>query len=124
MSRCRNSLFRNFEKLRPRKIGFSMKFQLGYPENQFFTTLGGGVKHGIQISFENTKFRIPTFVLMNYDITHFSKNVWVPKLTFSSFWKIRTSKNRILLQISARLARDSLFFDPWWRGKTWDKDFI
>ena len=51
----RNSLFRNFEKLRHRKIGFLVKFQLGYLENQFFTTLGGGVKHGIKISFEITK---------------------------------------------------------------------
>ena len=54
----RNSLFHNFGKLEHRKIGFSIKFQLGYLETHFFTTLGGGVKHGIKISFEIMKFQI------------------------------------------------------------------
>ena len=69
-------MFSNKQKVETSKIGFSIKIDLGYLETHLFTTLGGGVKHGINISIEITKFQIPTFFffLMNYDITQFLKN--------------------------------------------------
>ena len=57
----RNWLFHNFGKLEHRQIGFAFKFQVGYLETHFFTTLGGGVKHGIKISFQIMNFQIPFF---------------------------------------------------------------
>ena len=71
----RNSLFHNFGKLRHRKIGFSFKFQVGYLETHFFTTLGEGVKHGIKISFEIMQFQITFFFDELRHYTFFEKCV-------------------------------------------------
>ena len=49
-----------------------MKNQLGYLETHLFTTLGGGVKHGIQVSIEITKFQIPTFCLLFDELRHYT----------------------------------------------------
>jgi len=105
-----------------KSIGFSIKIHLGYLETHLFTTLGGGVKHGIQISIEITKFQIPTFCsfFMNYDITQFVKNGWVSNLDVFKKTKSWNIQNQILHQISARLPRDSPLYDPWWWGKTWN----
>ena len=37
--------------------------------------------------------------------------------------KNQNIENRIIHQSSPRLPRDSPLYDPWWRGKTWNKDF-
>ena len=111
-------------KIKTSKIEFSIKNQLGYLETQLFTTLGGGVKHGIKISIEITKFQIPIFLLflMNYGITQFLKNGWVSKLNVFKKTKSWNIENRILHQNSSRLSRDSPLYNPWGGGKTWNKD--
>ena len=49
-----------------------MKNQLGYLETHLFTTLGGGVKHGIKISIEITKFQIPFFFIVFDELRHYT----------------------------------------------------
>ena len=56
---CRNSTFSKKQKNETSEIGWSINIHLGYLETHLFTTLGEGVKHGITIWTELTKFQIP-----------------------------------------------------------------
>jgi len=108
--------FTIFEKLhvfiiKKKTIGFSIKIHLGYLETHLFTTLGGGVKHGIQISIEITKFQIPTFfwfwwitTLHNFWKTGESRNSM-----FSKKQKVETSKIGFSIKIQLGYLETHLF---------------
>ena len=72
-----------------------MKNQLGYLETHLFTILGGGVKHGIKISIEITKFQIPTFCLFD-ELRHytiFEKRVSLETQCFQKNKKLKHRKS-------------------------------
>ena len=88
-------MFSKKQKDETSKIGFSMKFQLGYLETQLFTTLGGGVKHGIQISIKITKFQVPTFFVFD-ELRHytiFEKRVSLETRCFQKNKKLKHRKS-------------------------------
>ena len=73
-----------------------MKKDLGYLETHLLTTLGGGVKHGIKISIESMKFRIPMFFLDFHDLRHyiiFEKRVNVETQRFQKNKKLKHRKS-------------------------------
>jgi len=94
-----------------KSIGFSIKIHLGYLETHLFTTLGGGVKHGIQISIKITKFQIPTFVCFWWIMTlHDLKKTGESRNSmFSKKQKVETSKIRFSIKFQLGYLETHLF---------------
>ena len=67
----RISMFKKKQKVETSKIRFSITFQLGYLETHLFTSLGEGVKHGIKILTEMTKFQISNSLFVLHSLQHY-----------------------------------------------------